>query len=317
MNMDDAFRNLLTHFEAQRVRSDSPSTVFEEIPPEEAQGEEPAGGTGDAMPISDLEEGLDTVEETVDEPAEENEAATAVLAARALSLDDAHVLDGFGCSVMEEDSSIAEEYRLLLARIRNVNPEAPSVMLTSCRQNEGVTSTALNLALSAAQSEAGKTLLLDLNFRKPDLLARMQAPIQPDLLDVLRGGCPPEQALRYSRADNLYLLAPARSRANPVPVLRSGELTDLMARLHVTFDLVIIDSPPCLTMADSLIVGGLAGGAVLVVRAHETQREAVASAALALREQGIEVLGMALTFMQRFVPRCLDPYEYSEDLAPA
>jgi Mrp family chromosome partitioning ATPase len=76
--------------------------------------------------------------------------------------------------------------------------------------------------------------------------------------------------------------------------MHSRRLPELIAVARESFDVVLIDTPPMLYMADSRIMGSVADGVVLVVRARQTLRESAVRAGRQLAEDGVPVLGVAL-----------------------
>ena len=85
--------------------------------------------------------------------------------------------------------------------------------------------------------------------------------------------------------------APSLSAAN---LLHSPNLTDLFAKLKTQFDMVLIDTPPMLQMADARLVGRVADAVVLVARAGQTTRDAILAAYQRFSEDRIRVLGTIL-----------------------
>ena len=92
----------------------------------------------------------------------------------------------------------------------------------------------------------------------------------------------------------LYVL-PAGSVASSIStLLHSPRMVELLQRMRQEFDMVIIDTPPMLQMPDARVLGRLADGVILVVRAARTTKETAATASQRLVEDGTRVLGTVL-----------------------
>jgi capsular exopolysaccharide synthesis family protein len=185
------------------------------------------------------------------------------------------------------DSAAAEQYRVLLQRLLRLSAHRPMRVLavTSAGRGEGRTTTATNLALTAAL-EGRATILVEADLRRPALAARLGLAPRAGLADVLAG-----------RAD----LAQAVGRLGPLPLLVAGEgreesallrgpaAASLLAQLRAAYELVVLDAPPALALSDGDRLAGEADGALLVVRAGATPRQVVRIALDALGERAVGI----------------------------
>ncbi|MBN2712792.1 MAG: CpsD/CapB family tyrosine-protein kinase [Planctomycetes bacterium] len=220
-------------------------------------------------------------------------------------------VERFAHHPIDSRSQIAEEYRILRTRLQSMELEKNSILLTSCHHNEGKSNTALNLALSFSKRNKKKILLVDFDLRRPRLHRMLGLPkVDYDVVSALRGKCEPEDAIIFSREDNLYVLAAKREYANGTDYLESSKARELIERLHASFDFVVMDSCPCLSTSDPAILGPLVGGVIMVIRCLKTQRESITHAINSMNEVGVEVIGVILTFMKYFLPNYLYRYQY-------
>lgn len=180
----------------------------------------------------------------------------------------------------------------------------PIVLVTSANPGEGKTSTCVTLAQSL--SAAGpRVVLVDLDFRHPDANRRLGAHNEAGCADVLLDRKPLEECLQYvapptggPASTGLYFLAAGTGIANPAELLgtpRTGRLLDSLAQQA---DIVLIDTPPVLPVADTLVIGRLAAGAVLVVEARRTPVPTVLKAKDALIRNQTRLLGVVLNKQQ-------------------
>lgn len=292
MSVDDAFRKLM---ETGVARQGAPVPVAPALAP--SGGALPGAGGGTAVMAAS-------------EDAAESEPDKAS-GAEPLDLSRIRHVPRLAPPLIDSRSQIAEEYRILRTRLQALQLEKPSILLTSCHHREGKTSTALNLALSLAGHPERKILLAGLDLRRPSLSKILNlSKREHDVVSAVRGQCTVEEAICYSEADNLYVLPARREYANGSDYLETAAFRDLLERLHASFDLVIIDSCPCLSTSDAAILGPLVGGVVMVVKCLQTQRESIQYAIDGLQEVGSTMVGVVLTFVKYFLPRYLYRYQY-------
>jgi Mrp family chromosome partitioning ATPase len=108
---------------------------------------------------------------------------------------------------------------------------------------------------------------------------------------VLSGSRALDEVLERSSKHNLEILGTGAPPSNPVEILHSHHASKLFDELNSSRDFVVIDSAPVLSVADSLFLGAMVDGVVLVVRANGTRRDAVARSREQLVQSGAKILG--------------------------
>lgn len=181
------------------------------------------------------------------------------------------------------DSAAAEQYRVLYQRLARLAARRPVrvVAITSAGRGEGRTTTAANLALTAAQ-EGRSVVLVEADVRRPSLAAWLDLAPRAGLAEVLDGTAELAQAL--VRKGNLAVLCAGAVR-DPAAVARSPRVAAVMEQLRAAYEHVILDAPPALAFADGDRLAAAADLAVLVVRAGVTPRAAVRLALEALGDR--------------------------------
>jgi protein-tyrosine kinase len=185
-------------------------------------------------------------------------------------------------------SAAAEQYRVLHQRILRLATRRPIrvVAITSAGRGEGRTTTAANLALTAAQ-EGRTTLLVEADLRRPSLASLMGLAPRPGLAEVLAGSAELAQAI--ARVGPLSVLCAGEARDEGE--VRTPRATAVMEQLRAAYDLVVLDAPPALAFADGDRIAAAADAALLVVRAGATPRQVVR---LALESLGERAAGIVL-----------------------
>jgi polysaccharide biosynthesis transport protein len=198
-------------------------------------------------------------------------------------------------------SLIAECARTTLTSILlpGQNREAPQVIvLTSPRPGDGKTTVGCNLSI--AMAEIGrKVLLIDGDLRRPRLHKLFGAANDWGLSDVLWTDipletAPLEQLVRETEVAGLWLLPGGSSGVPPSNLFYSPRMSKLLERLRKEFDMVMIDAPPMIHLADARVLGRFADGVILVVRAGQTTTESALFARQRFAEDGTRVLGTVL-----------------------
>ncbi len=221
--------------------------------------------------------------------------------------------------VMLEASSSAqaEAYRLLITNLDFLMLAHPArtIMITSALDSEGKSPVAANLALALAHT--GKRVrLVDLDLRRPALAGYFDMPPIAGLTDVAIGALPLDRALTIIPAEgelwhedewppiepivipsgtpSLELLTAGKVPPNPSELVGSSEITNIIATLAKDCDLVIVDAPPLLAVADALVISKSVDAIIVVARRDSLRRRAAKDAARLLQTSRTPVLGHVL-----------------------
>jgi protein-tyrosine kinase len=188
----------------------------------------------------------------------------------------------------------AEQFRTLRSRLYQFRSTQTlrSVLVTSALPREGKTFVASNLAQSIVRQPDRRVLLIDADLRCSRLHVPLGAPSAPGLTEYLRGGADEIAVMQQGQLENLCLIPGGLEVTNPSELLCNGRLKILLSRVTPVFDWVIVDSPPCLPVADASVLAGLCDGVLLVVRAGSTPAETAQRACQELQEG--KVVGVVL-----------------------
>jgi capsular exopolysaccharide synthesis family protein len=107
------------------------------------------------------------------------------------------------------------------------------------------------------------------------------------LVDYLNGSADQNSIIQQSAEEGLCFIPAGSEVANPSELLSNGKLSTLLNRLTPLFDWVILDSPPCLPVADASVLSNLCDGVILVMRANSTPAAAIQKACQQLAERNI------------------------------
>ena len=202
---------------------------------------------------------------------------------------------------LRDSSLLAECFRAVLTSIlfTGANGHRPKVIvLASSSPEEGKTTVASNLAIALAEISR-RVLLIDGDLRRPRLHQLFNLDNDYGLSDLLRERQPVEGYPMTTLVDEtgipgLYLLPSGKASLSVASLLHSTRLREWLACFRQKFDAVLIDTPPMLQLPDARVLGRLADGVVLVVRAGQTSRDMARAACQRFEEDGTRILGTVL-----------------------
>lgn len=214
-------------------------------------------------------------------------------------------------SATEPSSVIAEQYRKIRTNIDLSNLDEPikTIAITSSMGGEGKSVTAINLATVYAQSEI-KTLIIDLDLRKPKIHRGFDLINENGIADVIVHGYPLDKAIRKIN-EFLYVLPSGSKLPFPSEFLTSTKFKNALQEIISQYDRVIIDTPPVNAVADAVIIGKQVDGTLFVIASRSTTVDTAQSVLKNLQENKINVLGAVLTRVHKKDHRYLNYYSYA------
>jgi capsular exopolysaccharide synthesis family protein len=169
-----------------------------------------------------------------------------------------------------------------------------SVQLTSSRQSEGKSTSAYAIARDLAG--AGKrVLLIDADLRKPSLHRVMALENRVGLANLLARQKGLNDVVQTTQFENLFLISSGPLPPNPAQLLAGPGMVDLITKLRPIFDVVIIDGPPVLGLADAPRLAEMVDGTLFVVEANAAHYGHAKSALKRLEQGKANILGVILT----------------------
>ncbi len=188
----------------------------------------------------------------------------------------------------------AEQFRTLRSRLYQMRNNQPlrTLLVTSSIPTEGKTFVTNNLAQAIVRQPDRRALIIDVDLRRSRLHVPLGAPSGPGITDYLRGEADAISIVQQGPGDNLFFIPGGKEVTNPSELLANGRLKLLLDRVKPIFDWVILDSPPCLLVADASVLADICDGILLVTRAGVTPAATAQRASQELR--GRNVVGVIL-----------------------
>jgi Mrp family chromosome partitioning ATPase/uncharacterized protein involved in exopolysaccharide biosynthesis len=234
----------------------------------------------------------------------------------------------FLISLLSPKSTVAEAYRSLRTNVEFLSLEknVATLCVTSASLMEGKTTTAINLALSVAQT-GKKVLLVEADLRRPFVHHAFGIPRDPGLAEIIVGNKDHRECLRTvtdlilgplglekvmtsPNIDKLFLLTSGTPPPNPAEFLNSQRMTDLIAALRQEFDMIIFDCSPVLPVTDAAILASKTDGTLIVYRVGRTARSALKRAKTLLENVRGKILGIVLTGVRAEISPDYEELEY-------
>lgn len=193
-------------------------------------------------------------------------------------------------------SAAAEAYRMLRANLRFASLDRPlrTLSVVSAEPGEGKTTTAANLAVALAHA-GQRVILVDADLRRPRLHTVFGLSNNLGLTTaLLPDGGSLAAHLQATAAPGLRLLTSGPQPPNPAELVGSERMAALLADMQQQADVVILDTPPVLAVADAALLAHASDATLLVVDAQNTRRRAVQAAVALLATAGAQVAGVVL-----------------------
>ncbi|MEA1991113.1 MAG: polysaccharide biosynthesis tyrosine autokinase [Thermodesulfobacteriota bacterium] len=194
-------------------------------------------------------------------------------------------------------SNVAEGFRTIRTNLLFSSPdvEKKHILITSALPRDGKTLQAANIAISFAKM-GKKVLLIDADMRKARIHEIFNLERSPGLSEYLAGK---ESGPQPTEITGLEVFTAGRTSPNPAELLGSKRMKELLEseRAKGDFDMIIIDSPPVLSVADAAILSAVTDGVVLVVNAGSTPKPAIQRAIQQLSDVEAKLIGCVLNNM--------------------
>jgi protein-tyrosine kinase len=212
--------------------------------------------------------------------------------------------------ISKKYQSCSDDYEELKAKLLNLctQREVKTIMLTSCHQRDGVSTTARNLASSLATDALAKVLLVELNPNGLGVDAEHQdKPIDSsssfkNLNELMTQQDNPLQRKLYAHPGNYALISLKPDFVCSSSVVQSEVFKGLLNLFKAHYSYVILDAPPVFPSSGCLALGNLSDGVILVIRSEHTRQSVARHAIMQLEDSGAKLLGTVINMKKHYIP---------------
>lgn len=193
-------------------------------------------------------------------------------------------------------SPVADAYRTLRTNLlfSYVDQKLQSVGMTTPAQDHHKALAAANLAVTMAQS-GRRTILVDSDLRRPMQHDIWRLNNEHGLSTMMiEDNALMNPPLQETEVNDLWVLTSGALPPNPVDVLGSARIEQVLQQLAQMADFLIFEMPPTLVAADALVLGPKLNGVLLIVQANKSRRDHTAKAKAQLARVGVNLLGAVL-----------------------
>lgn len=224
--------------------------------------------------------------------------------------------------IEDPKSPEAEMFRNLRTNIQFMNADSDKkvMVVTSTIPGEGKSYVSANLAAAFAQLDK-KVLIIDTDMRKGRQYSLFNLKPRPGISNFLSGVVDQDfigdkdniiNYIQETDVENLFVITAGNVPPNPSELLVSTKMNAIIDKLTLNFDIIIFDAPPCLIVADALILARLADFTIIVSAQNVTKMENLKRAKLAVENVGGKVAGVVLNKVQVNAKAYENSYYYGD-----
>ncbi|PZF78779.1 hypothetical protein DK847_02995 [Aestuariivirga litoralis] len=203
-------------------------------------------------------------------------------------------------SLRDHRSPISEAYRSLRTSLQFSTPQGlpTSLMITSSNPSEGKSTTAIGIADTFGKMGM-KVLLIDSDLRKSSLHKRLQLRNERGLSNYLIGGIEAADTLQVTPMQNVFAITSGPLPPNPAELLSGPRMADLVRAAGDAYDIVIVDGPPIIGLADAPLLAGATQATLLLVSANSTRKRTFRIAVRRMQVVRANIIGTVLNKFDR------------------
>ena len=196
----------------------------------------------------------------------------------------------------QPSSAIAEAFRSLRTNLQFASRDGtPKILtITSAMPSEGKSSSCMNLATAFAQSNS-RILLIDADLRKPTAHKRLKLDNSKGLSNYLTYQASLDEVIQETMIPGVSVITAGPLSPNPSELLSGDRLQELFGLVPDSFDMIIIDAPPVMGLADALVLARRSSATVMVTAFAQAKKRQIQDAHRRLRQAHVNVIGVLFT----------------------
>lgn len=207
---------------------------------------------------------------------------------------------GMAEALQDQRSPVSEAFRSLRTSLQFSTPDGlpSSILITSSMPGEGKSTCAIGLA-DAFGKMGLKVLLIDADLRKSTLHKRFNLRNDRGLTNYLIGGMHPADTLQVTPMANVFAMTSGPLPPNPAELLSGTRMAELCAAAKEAYDIIIVDGPPIIGLADAPLLAGATQVTVMLVGANSTRKSTLRVAVRRMQAVRATIVGTVLNKFDR------------------
>ncbi len=208
--------------------------------------------------------------------------------------------------------TIAENYRAIRTNILfSSDRPVKKLIVTSTGPSEGKTTTAVNIAEVMARA-GDRTLIIDADMRRPRIhkIIKLEGD-EKGFSNYLTGNATLDEIIHKTPIETLFVIPAGPIPPNPVEILNSPRLKELLNKIGERFDRIIIDTPPVIAVTDAAILARMADGVIFTVCGGRAHKDIVKRGINGLIKVGGNIFGVILNNVNIYRASYYDYYYYN------
>ena len=203
-------------------------------------------------------------------------------------------------AMRDHRSPISEAFRSLRTSLQFSTPQGlpSSILITSANPSEGKSTTSVGIADTFGKMGM-KVLLIDADLRKSSIHKRLELRNDRGLSNYLIGGMEAADTLQVTRHLNVFAITSGPLPPNPAELLSGTRMADLVRAAGDAYDIVIVDGPPIIGLADAPLLAGATQGTIILVGANSTRKRAFRVAVRRMQVVRANIIGTVLNKFDR------------------
>jgi len=196
---------------------------------------------------------------------------------------------------IDPKSPAAEAYRTLRTSIQfaGLDHKCRSIVVTSSSPGEGKSTTVANFGVVMAQT-GSRVCLIDSDLRRPTLHRIFGLGNSRGLTTALLDGLPFAEIAQPTNVANLSVLTSGPLPPNPAELVGSNRMREALEAVAAAFDMILLDSPPVVSVSDAVALATFADGVVMVVQTGKVPHEVIRRATSQILAVKGRILGVVM-----------------------
>ena len=190
---------------------------------------------------------------------------------------------------------LSEQFKSLRTNIEfsSLGDEIKSIVVTSSIEGEGKSTIISNLAVTMANINK-RVVIVDCNLRSPTIHKRFSLPNSKGITSILVQNRRIEECVLTTNIPNLYIIPSGPISSNPSELLGSKKMKEILNELSNSFDMILIDTPPIIYIADAQILSALAQGTIIVTSYGKSAKNELLNAKDMIEKVRGKILGVII-----------------------